>query len=73
MWLVTRQINDYHQDGDYLVAVFYDKPNFAQLKKLIPGESDVTLGKLLGGGGRQEYEAEWFHLAEIADGELYVS
>ena len=34
MWIVTRAINDYNQDGDYFVAAFINKPTFQDLKKL---------------------------------------
>ena len=72
MWVVTRAINQYDQDGDYLVCVFENKPTFKDLKKALPNESDVTIGKLLTrGGGRQEYEGEWYFLTEVKSGEKY--
>ena len=72
MWVVTRAINQYDQDGDYLVCVFENKPTFKDLKKILPYESDVTIGKLTRGGGRQGIEGEWFFLSELKSGELYV-
>lgn len=73
MWVVTREINQYDQDGHYLVCVFENKPNFQDLKKVLSDESDVTIGKLTRGGGRQKYEDEWFYLTELKSGELYES
>jgi hypothetical protein len=73
MWIVTRAINDYNQDGDYFVAAFIDKPTFQDLKRLLPNESDVTIGKLTRGGGRQYDEHNWYYLTEMKNGELYDS
>lgn len=72
MWVITRAINQYDQDGDYLVCVFENKPTFQDLKKVLPNESDATIGKLTRGGGRQNIEYEWYFLSEIKSGELYV-
>lgn len=72
IFVVTRAINQYDQDGDYFVAAFLEKPSFQDLKKLLPKENDTTIGKLLRGGGRQKYENEWFFLTEIKSGELYI-
>jgi len=71
MWVITRAINQYDQDGDYLVSVFENKPTFQDLSKLLPYESAVTIGKLTRGGGRQKYEGEWYYLSELKNGELY--
>lgn len=71
MWIVTRAINQYDQDGDYFVCAFENKPTFKELKKILPNESDVTIGKLTRGGGRQEYEDEWYFLTEVKSGEIY--
>ncbi len=73
MWIVTRAINDYNQDGDYFVSAFLDKPTFQDLKKLLQSESDVTIGKLIRGGGRQDFEGNWYYLTEMKNGELYGS
>jgi len=73
MWVVTRAINMYEQDGDYLVCVFTDKPSFYDLKKVLPEENDATIGKLLRGGGRHYKENTWFYLTELQSGEPYKS
>ena len=69
MWIVTRAINQYEQDGEYFVAAYKDKPNFQCLKVLLPGETDATIGKLTRGGGRHEFEGEWFFLFEVSVGQ----
>lgn len=71
MWIVTRSINQYNQDGDYFVCAFDNKPTFKELKKILPNKSDATIGKLSRGGGRQEYGYEWYFLTEVKSGELY--
>ena len=63
VWVVTREINEYNQDGEYFVAAFKSKPTFQQLKKLLNGD-DVTIDKLTRGGGRQGTEYEWYNLLE---------
>ena len=70
-WIITRAINQYDQDGEYFVSWFDHKPTFKELKELLPRESVVTLGKLTRGGGRHDYEYEWFYLNEIKQGYLY--
>lgn len=69
MWIVTREINEYDQDGAYFVAAYEEKPTFHELKVLLPDESDATIGKLTRGGGRQQFEHEWFYLTEVSSGE----
>ena len=71
MWIVTRDINEYEQDGDYFVAAYHDKPSFKALKELLPGETDVNVGKLTRGGGRQAWEYQWYNLIEIEEGKSY--
>lgn len=72
MWVVTRSINQYNQEGDYFVCVFENKPTFQELKNVLKNESDATIGKLTRGGGRQDTEEEWYFLTELKSGELYV-
>ena len=69
LWIVTREINQYDQDGEYFVAAFDHKPDFKELQILLPDQSDVTIGKLTRGGGRQNSEDEWFLLFEVKSGQ----
>ena len=71
LWIVTRAINAYDQEGDYFVAAYIDKPDFHQLKKLLPKETDVTVGKLARGGGKHCGDNEWYYLTEIEQGRYY--
>ena len=73
MWAITRAINQYDQDGDYLVCVFKDKPDFAKIKTSFPKETDEFIGRLTRGGGRKDSEHCWYYLTELKDGEEYKS
>jgi hypothetical protein len=70
MWIVTREINAYEQDGEYFVAAYLNKPGFAELKATI-GASDVVIGKLTRGGGRHDDENTWYRLFEAVEGVDY--
>lgn len=73
MWIVTAEIADYDQAGEYFVAAYNKKPDFQQLKKLLNCESDVTIGKLTRGGGRRSDEYEWYNLIEVKNGENHFN
>lgn len=63
VFVLTREINQYDQDGEYFVAVFAQKPTAAQLME--HGVSQNRLRLTMNGGGRSEaMENEWFHLRE---------
>ena len=64
VWVLTREINQYDQDGAYYMAVFANKPTVGQLKKhkLSDEEADHVLRT---GGGRLRVEYEWYFLNEV--------
>ncbi len=61
-WIITAEYNDYDQHGSYFVAWFREKPTFQDIKKLLPYETDATIGKLTRGGGRQGSEYKHYNL-----------
>jgi hypothetical protein len=79
LWILTRSVNDYNQDGDYFVAAWAEKPtrdgiarvlfdtNWNQLVEHNKG----LVKRVLDGGGREDGEWEWFHLVQVAHGEEY--
>lgn len=72
MWIVTREINRYDQDGAYFVAAYKDKPREGELKRLLPEEGKTVIDNLLiAGGGRIKVEWEWFYLFECEEGVHY--
>ena len=67
MWVLTREINQYEQDGEYYVQAFLDKPSEKELSEFVPTRS---VGWVLSGGGRQNspytgLDNEWFYLREV--------
>jgi hypothetical protein len=70
MWVITRAVNEYDQDGDYFECVFQSKPTLEQLVKYF---DDEELAKhVLNGGGRIEFEHTWYYLTPMKSGEKYV-
>ena len=64
VFVLTREINQYDQDGEYFVAVFAKKPTREQL--LAHGVSEKYVEHTLMFGGRSaDYEYEWFHIREV--------
>jgi hypothetical protein len=70
MWVITRAINQYDQDGEYFECVFDHKPTIEELVKYT--EQDKAYAQyLLNGGGRIKVENEWYYLTEMKSGEQY--
>lgn len=69
IWIITRAINQYDQDGEYFFAAFTEKPTRGELQDL--GFADVDIIHLLKGGGRRNYEDQWFFLTEVKSGQEY--
>lgn len=46
VWILTCKFNEYYQFGEYFLAFFFEKPTFQDLKKVVPDETDETIGKL---------------------------
>lgn len=70
MWVLTRAINEYDQDGDYFESAWIKKPNIEQLI-WFGFEKDYALHLLNNDGGRIEYEHTWWFLTELKEGEQY--
>jgi hypothetical protein len=68
IWVLTREINQYDQDGEYFVAAFNRKPAVDDLLSALGWsnlqESLDCANHILAGGGRQGTEEEWFHLRQ---------
>lgn len=83
MWIITRKINQYDQDGEYFFAAFITKPTPDKLcqlfykksiKDLADNDKDIAIKYIIHmhkGGGRQHKEDEWFYLNEVEEGEEY--
>jgi hypothetical protein len=73
VWVLTREINQYDQDGEYFVAVFKTKPTAKQLAHTLTSYNHLssnvmaalaTVLHILDGGGREGTEDEWYNLRE---------
>ena len=71
MWVITRAINAYEQEGDYFECVFERKPTIEQLVKFFNDDEELAT-HVLNGGGRRDFEHTWYFLTEIKSGEKYV-
>lgn len=64
VWVLTREINQYDQDGEYFECVFSSYPNEQQLMKA--GVSQDNAEYLANGGnGRIKTQDEWWNLTEV--------
>jgi len=72
MWILTRAINQYDQDGEYFESAWIKKPTKEQLSKLF-GKDKKLINHVLDGGGRVMSENMWYYLTEIKEGEEYKS
>ena len=69
MWIVTREVNEYNQAGEYFCCAYLEKPSFQELRDKLKLD-DIAAGTLTRGGGRQDSENEWFYLRELKEGEM---
>ena len=65
VYILTREINEYDQDGEYFEAVFKTKPSESKLKKATGITSKKTLKSILAGGGRNSVEHTWYNLNSV--------
>lgn len=82
LWVITFACNEYDQQGDYLEAVFTEKPTEDDLKHMFYGddlragveltERESFIKHLLNGGGRIDSEYCWYFLSELEEGMPYV-
>lgn len=80
MWVLTRALDHYGQEGEYFVAVYKYRPTYGQLMTVfeeIDGEHSFSrrnnrefLEHLLRGGGRRNNEYEWFILKKYEEGQV---
>lgn len=82
VWVLTESYNDYDQHGEYLVAVFKEKPTVRELAEFfkytktgnVAGNVFDALDFLLGlleNKGRRGYEEHWYNLSLLEFGEKF--
>lgn len=73
VWVLTFEVNDYDQHGEYFVDVFAEKPTIEQIidstKGYHPSHDVAELLKFClhvqNGGGRRSVEDVWYNLVEV--------
>jgi hypothetical protein len=68
MWILTEEINDYNQHGEYFIELFDEKPS-PELLRVVAAEHGYCCSKdfikhVLNGGGRIERDHSWLNLRE---------
>jgi len=72
MWILTKEINEYNQEGEYFVSCYSKKPTFAQLKNTLPLLDHEEIHHILdNGGGRINNNPAWYFLFEWTEGVRY--
>lgn len=63
IWVLTREINEYCQDGAYFEHAWTHKPTAQEVASVCGYDPDSDVVKhILSGGGRQGIENRWYHL-----------
>ena len=64
VWILTTEYNAYDQYGEYFVDVFQNKPTLFRIMEDLQCSEEEAL-HILNGGGRKNYEEQWFYLHEM--------
>lgn len=73
VWVLTFEVNDHDQHGEYFMAAFENKPDHERLARALQGAGEMPkdimaglafLEHLLKGGGRRNDEHIWYNLRE---------
>lgn len=75
VWVLTYEVNDYDQHGEYFLAVFEKKPTYEQVVDFL-SDNYRNVGTLVkavfrlvdSGGGRIHNEDTWYHLRAVEYG-----
>lgn len=73
MYVLTSEVNDYNQHGEYFETVFKDKPTLQELSQLmflknleeLDQHGVLLIVHIFNGGGRQDSENFWYNLHEV--------
>lgn len=68
IWVLTEEYNEYDQHGCYFICWWSKKPSKEQLKKVIC-VNDPYLQHVFDGGGRLNFEDQWYNLKEVEENE----
>jgi hypothetical protein len=74
MWVLTMQVNDCGQHGEYFFSAFDHKPSFDELKNILPNNTtDEDIVSILNNPspyGNDGYIPIYFNLREAKSGEV---
>lgn len=70
MYVITQAYNDYDQHGEYLVAVFFNKPSVREIHQTLKCSHELAK-HIETGGGRKETEDNWYYMTPLEVGKLY--
>lgn len=63
VWVLTREDNEYNQNGTYFETVFFEKPYAEQIADFL-GISEENACHIISVGGRMKNEDSWWYLTE---------
>ena len=68
VWLLTYEVNEYDQYGEYYAKIWWNKPSLKQVENYLRTQNhDINdAPHILNGGGRKDKEHFWYHLKEIS-------
>ena len=69
MWVLTSEYNEYDQHGGYFVTAWSTKPSVEEVAKVL-GVTKKGAEHVWSGGGRENYEYQWYNLFEWEEGTL---
>ena len=67
MFILTREINEYNQEGGYFIASFLYQPTYRELGDYLPRDDKDLVEHVWNGGGRRGIESEWYNLFEFKE------
>lgn len=62
VWILTSEVNDYNQHGEYFEKMFFEEPTIKELQEITACTKEYCQ-HILNGGGRQEDEYVWYNLS----------
>lgn len=66
VWVLTSEVNEYDQCGQYFEHAWPYKPTREEILEMLPGESANDVDWIYSGGGRtSRSEYKWFHFYEV--------
>jgi len=68
LFVITCEVNEYDQYGEYFVMAFAKRPVLGDLGNLTVDA--MTKKHILAGGGRRGNEEVWYNLCEVEEGGL---